>query len=329
MTIIIDKPGIYDGIDMETYHGQLTVGPSISSSGLRKLDSTTPAHFWVDSYMNPHRDPVDTTALRMGKAAHTAILGDEVFEEVFAVAPYKLAKNVNENAYGERPDKGEEPAWRAGEKQDWWKERVENGPIPLTQDEFATIRAMAETLRSYPLVKSGILEGEVEKSLVWTDEETGVWLKARPDTLPKSGFIADYKTVRSAHPRDLQKAIAEHGYHIQLALVMEGLVSLGVVPAESLNDLSVVLICQEKEPPYAVNHVEIDFDWLYRGGQVIRRSVRTFAQCVASGEWPAYEPPTQAMKAPFWQAKQYQEDEESGRLPKPSRAFEGLRSQAA
>lgn len=302
-TLPITEPGVYADIPLDTYHGQLTDTPSISSSGLRKIDALSALHFWTDSYLNPDREAEPPTPAQIfGSAAHALVLGDEVFEARHTVSPYD--------------------DFRSKEAREWKAQAEAAGRYIIKRETYDDLKRLAAAAHEYPLVKAGILDGEVERSLVWRDEETGVWLKARPDVLPRAGIIVDYKTTVSAHPRDMQKAIADHGYHVQLALVREGLLALGIVEPKDVADLTFALVFQEKKAPFALNHCEIDADWLFRGSQVIRRAVRRFAQCVAEGVWPGYEPPTHALNAPVWQAKQYADDEETGRLPKPGGAFE-------
>lgn len=299
----ITEPGVYADVSMEDYHGQLTDTPSISSSGLRTIDAHSPAHWWHGSYLNPDREIKEPTDAQIfGSAAHAIVLGDEAFEARHALSPY--------------------PKFRSGEAKAWRERQQAAGKYIVKAKTYAELERLRDAFRSYPLVQAGILEGEVERSLVWRDEETGVWLKARPDVLPRAGFIADYKTTVSAHPRDIQKHVADNGYHVQLALVREGLLALGIVDPRNVTDLTFALIFQEKTPPYPVCHVEIDADFLYRGSQIVRRAVRKFAQCLDENVWPGYEPPTHAVNAPVWLARRYEAEEEAGNLPKPGGAFE-------
>src|SRR5690606_21262484 len=95
------------------------------------------------------------------------------------------------------------------------------GGVPLKPAEWDQAHAMADAIRAHPI--ASVLfqpgQGKPEQTLIWQDEETGVWCRARLDWLPEPGrgrlIIPDYKTCRSAAPGALAKAIAEHGYHQQ------------------------------------------------------------------------------------------------------------------
>lgn len=300
--ILITKPGVYADIPIDAYHGQLTDTPSISSSGLRTIDSQSPRHWWIDSYLNPDREiKPPSPALIMGSAAHAIVLGDEAFENRHVVSPYA--------------------DFRSKEAREWKAQAEAEGRYIIKAEQYDELLRMRAEFNAYPLAQAGVIEGEVERSLVWKDEETGVWLKARPDVLPRAGFIVDYKTTISAHPRDLAKTVVDHGYHVQLALVREGLLALGVVEPKDVADLTFALVFQEKASPYAVNHIELDPDLIFRGAQIVRRAVTTFADCLDKGEWPTYEAPTSPVGAPEWLEKRYAYEEDAGLLPKPGGAF--------
>ena len=259
---VITEPGIYL-TPMEWYHQQLTIGPSISSSGLRTIESQSAAHYFAGSYLNPDAEKVDTTPFRIGKAAHSLLLGDEVFEEHFAISSYA--------------------AFRTNEAKAWREAKTASGITVLKQAEYDAILAMRDVLLREPLINDGLLDGEAERSIVWRDEETGVWLKARPDVLPKAGWVVDYKTTADAHPRAVERSIWKYGYHMQLALVAEGLAALGMeIPREF------AFVFQESKAPYAVTIQPLPLEAVWAGAKQNRTAIRRFAQCLSEGVWPAY-----------------------------------------
>lgn len=85
----VPGPGAYR-MSLQHYHTQACCpGPSISSSGLRTIFSESPWHFWASSDLNPDRYPERDTsdALILGRAAHSLLLGDEVFDDHFIYVP--------------------------------------------------------------------------------------------------------------------------------------------------------------------------------------------------------------------------------------------------
>lgn len=237
----ITRPGIYAGLPIEDYHDRTDLfdGPSISSSGLRTIQREGPAAYWIGSPLNPDRVPGPHKAhFDLGRAAHTLLLGEHDFSERYAV----------------RPDQWSD--WRTKAAKEWRDAQREAGRTVLEPRDLETIRGMAGLLpwqRNMPesglanseLVRLGLLEGDIERSVLWRDEETGVWLRARPDVIPRaSGVVADLKTIGHGTP---ERAIFEHGYHQQAALVAEGLERVAGLVVES-----VVFVFVQTAPPYRV-----------------------------------------------------------------------------
>lgn len=263
----IDKPGCYSQLPIEVYHADPCVGPSISSSGLRTIWARSPAHYFVDSPLNPDRKPQqDSSAFALGRLAHLLLLeGADKFAEQFVT----------------RPDCWSD--WRTKEAKVWRDEQTLAGRTVITQDDLDAVAGMARSLGAHPLVKAGILDGKVERSLIWKDEETGIWLKSRPDVIPNaSGDYADLKTTASVTTEALQKSIADFHYPMQGAVV--GMASEAVLgrPMQSFT-----LVWVEKSEPFCVRVTTLTPEDLARGAMQVRRALRTMARCLHTGQWPA------------------------------------------
>lgn len=262
----ITQPGIYSGVPMDVYHGaNLCDGPSVSSSGLRKLVNESPAHYWVESPYNPHRiDTKETEALTFGRAAHHLLLGEDDFNTHYIV----------------RPDRFD--SWRTNAAKDWRADQQRYGRTVLLPEQIETIRGIARALAAHPLIDAGILNGSIEQTIVWRCKDTGIWLKARPDAIPNdAGDFADLKTTVSVQTSDLARTIAEHGYQQQAALIAAGWHAL---TGRDVASFSFVFV--EKSPPYCVRVVTLRDDDLARGERQNNVAIKQFAACMASGEWP-------------------------------------------
>lgn len=291
----ISAPGIYAGLPLEVYHSDCCVGPSISSSGLRTIDSESPAHYWMTSYLNPERIPEERKDyFTLGQAAHMLFLGEQGFRRKFVMRPSKWAD------------------WRTADARAWRKEQEAAGFAVLTDDMMAQIRGMAASLAREPLIQQGLLSGEIERSMVWQDLETGVWLKSRPDAIPNDTLIVDLKTTSSAAPQDVRRSIAENGYAIQLALAGEGMrATLGREPA---ND-DFVLVFVEVKPPFCCNVKIVDGEWIDYARRQLRRAIRTFAQCLETGQWPGYADNGRTAYMPSFLKSRLEMEEKLGELP--------------
>jgi hypothetical protein len=265
---LIDKPGIYD-LTMEQYHGQPCVGPSVSSTGLRTIHTQSPAHYWVDSSLNPDRDEEEddsTAALDLGRAAHHLFLGEADFGKFFTM----------------RPETIEGAAWQGNRTacKKWLSDRANEGITVLKGEQIKHIKGMSKALNAHPLVQNGILNGQIEKSLIWKDEETGIWLKARPDAIPNdSGDFSDLKTTVETGIK-LDRSVSKFRYDMQAALVKMGAkAALGI----DMTEFSFVFV--EKTPPYCVDVLVLKPEDIALAELDIRVALRTLAYCIKTDDW--------------------------------------------
>lgn len=261
----ISKTGVW-ALDMSQYHSDICDAPSISSSGLRTIWSASPAHYFHTSPYNPH--PPETQErphFSLGRAAHHLLfLGRKGFDDEFVTRPEQWSD------------------WRTKEAKLWREAALADGKTVITDGELEAITGMARSLAAHPLVKAGILDGYVERSLIWKDAETGAWLKSRPDCIPGSGLdVADLKTTNSVATDDLRRTLGAYAYHAQGALV--GMAFREVLKRE-MQTFSLVFV--EKAPPFCVRVVAVKPDDLDRGEKQIKAAAEMFAECVASGRWP-------------------------------------------
>lgn len=269
----ISKPGAY-AMHIEDYHSDCCDGPSISSSGLRTLDSESPYVYWSYSYLNPDRFPPEENAnFDFGKAAHLLLLGEEGFNEQFVTQPEEIDG---------KPWQGNRTVCKL-----WKDDQRQQRKLILTAKEINNLVGMSKVLAQDPIVQEGLLNGEIERSLIWKDKETGIWLKARPDCMPvDSTLVVDLKSTASAHPLSARRSICDYGYHMQLALIGMG---IKAITGRETPDDDYVLLFIEKNPPFSINIKPIDPTAIHYGRRQIRSALRKFADCIDKGEWPGYD----------------------------------------
>jgi hypothetical protein len=282
---VITQPGIY-AMSMAWYHADCCDSPSISSSGIRKIWSASPAHYWWDSPYNPNRpEPDERPHFSIGRAAHHLLyLGRKGFDDEFVIRP------------------SEWKDWRTAAAQEWRKEQIKAGKTIITEGELEAITGMARSLAAHPLVKQGILDGAVERSLIFRDPVTGVWVKARPDNVPNaSATFADFKSTHSVSDDALSRTLAEYGYHVQAAIV--GMASRALLGVEME---SFALVWAEKAAPHCVDVTELTPADLERGALQARRGLDLFAECIRTNEWPGpagKRKDARYLALPSWAAK--------------------------
>ena len=219
----------------------------------------------------------ETAAMIVGRAAHHLFLRDVKlgsFRDLFCVKPEQ---------YPDR-DTGVLKKWTRGSiycKR--WEDRMQrNGLSILTQEDFNNLRGMANSLADHPIINAGALNGQIECSLFWKDKASGLWVKIRPDAMPTTSVdFVDLKTTTSVQWPDIQRTIAEYGYHQQGALICEGAKQVLGVDRPTFT-----LIFIEKKKPWCVRVVTLKDNELDRGHRANRYALDAVARCLKAKRWP-------------------------------------------
>jgi hypothetical protein len=290
----IQEPGAYR-CSMTDYHGQkICPGVSISSSGIRTVTKASPHAFWKTSDLNPNRYPPKDPGegLILGSGAHCLILGDEVFNEKFIYVPEDAPQRptATQIAAFERDGFWSE---NARPRAEFWAEfdKRAEGRMLITAEQVQKITYMAENLAASPVAVEALTSQLTEISMIWQDEQTGLWIKSRPDCMPSNGY--DFGDLKTFAPKggDLvlaaQRAITDMAYAQQMALAVEGAERvLGTTASTAM------LVFVQTSEPYEVVPIQIDEEALYWARVLNRDAIDKIARGLATGEWPmrAVEP---------------------------------------
>jgi hypothetical protein len=255
-------PVVRDDLTAEQYHADKT---SISSSGLRALLAPgCPAQFKYDrDNPQPPKREFD-----LGHAAHKLVLG--VGEEL---------------VFTEYDD------WRTKAAREERDAIRYDGAVPLLAHEGEQVQAMADALRRHPIA-GGLFApgtGRAELSIFWTDRETGVRCRVRPDwlkELPGLALAVDYKTCRDANPDAVSRAIRDYSLHQQDALYTDG-----IWAALDPQDVRFVFVFQSKTAPYLITVRELAQQDRDIGRARNERALRLYADCERTGIWPDWTGP--------------------------------------
>lgn len=269
--------GIYKDLSIEDYHGDVD---SISRSSIMELKKS-PFHYW-NSYLNPNKPKKEPTdAMNIGNALHTLVLEPELFDKRFMLAPEKvLLKDVGREKY---------EAYKAQ------LERIENkldDKILLTAKQYEMINKMHDSIRNHRQASHLLNGAECEQSLFWVDEHTGIRCKIRPD-IWQSSIIADIKTIDDASERSFQYAMVDHGYHIQAAMIKEGIREVIGYDIDA-----VVFIVVEKKFPYTVATYVLDQISLDYGLVDFKNQLLKLKSCRDTNNWEGYE--NKVISLPNW-----------------------------
>jgi len=253
--------------------------PAVGHSGLVRV-MRSPAHY--QEYVTHPPEP--TPAMQLGTAFHTALLEPERFDQTFVVAP-KFDRRTKEG-------KAAAEAWEA-----------ENaGKTALTVDQMAAIEKMVASVRSHVGAANLLASGVPEMSGFWTDPDTGIQCKCRPDFLTMEGEtitgIVDVKTCGDASAEGFARAIATLGYDVQAAFYQDGIRALTgrVIPF--------YFIAVEKEAPHAVAAYQASDEVIRVGRAKYRGALQLLKWCQEHGAWPGYQPngEIETITLPRWAA---------------------------
>ena len=282
---MIDKPGIYQ-INADVYHADPCPEPSLSSSVARALLAQSPLHAWTaHPRLNPNYAETETSRFDLGSAAHALFLERDPEQVVVVDTADWRTKAAREAREAARAD----------------------GKFAILAAHHADVTAMVERANEF-LGQSELTDFafEAERTVVWVDNEA--WCRARPDLLALSSVftdracIVDYKTTDSAAPDAFCRQIGRMGYDVQAAFYQRG-----VQEAAGLNQTPVfVFLAQEITPPYACSLVGLSNTWQEIGARKAERAIETWALCMKSGRWPAYQTRIHYAEPPQWEIAEYE-----------------------
>lgn len=259
----LGEPGYFTDISNEEYHK----GPGISKSQLDLAHESPALLSWSKSAPEDERK---RGALDIGTAVHTLLLEPHLFEQQYAVGPANAPRNT-----------------KAG-KEKWAEfEETLDGRIVLTGDDYQTIKLMQASAMAHPHARWLLeAEGDAEASIYWTDPETGLLCRIRPDKLvPSVNIIVDVKTTDDVakfkwsvrdYRYDVQDAFYSSGYHAHFGEAPAQFVFL--VVGKTIN-------CGK----YPVRVITLDDESRAVGYDEMREDLHLVAECTNNNNWPGIQ----------------------------------------
>lgn len=287
---------IVEDLDIEEYHdlGKFSKhgeNAIVSKSQLVEMDC--PAKF-KHKYLD-EAPAEDKDHFNVGNAVHTLALEPTLFHDRFYIIPEGTRRDKRTDAY------------KACMAEAGFRKMV-------TSADYLNVKGMAEALRG-SRVAMKLLEraGRVEPSIFFTDEVTGMRLRARPDFMGDDGLIVDLKTARTAEPDAFYRHAFDLHYDMSVALTSEAYKRLtGKMP-----DNYVFLVIESGEPhvieafdsfrPVSKNDPS-NLNYYGVGEWRLRASIDKLAECRKRGFWPGYtDGKIKPMGVPAYELKKMEE----------------------
>lgn len=260
--------------------------PGVSITRLKEM-RRSPQHYL---YRLDH--PKETEPMRLGTAAHTAVLEPERFKRDYAVWD-KRSDNGRM-----RPRNGSE--WEAfeSEARKWGKEVI---TMQVCEDAIAS----AAAVRTNPIAAPYLAYGDPEVTMQWMLGEREC--RGRVDWLTqgfergehslcaaKPPVIVGIKTARDCRRFIFGSGAAKLGYHLQWAFYYDGYRALtGRAPR-------MVEIVVESAPPHAVAVYTIPDDIIEQGRDEYRALLRRLDECESIGYFPGPQEEEEELTLPSW-----------------------------
>lgn len=264
----------------DDYHG----GPGLSSTGIKRI-LRSPAHFMTEK--------PDSKARRVGRIIHEALLQPELFAKTYIWEP-KPGGPRNRNPW----------------KQDWeafQKTAEERGLEIVDWDTGETLQGIVAALGTSATFQN-LVRGarfEVAAFAQRNIKDEAILTKAKADILVSTGdhiLIPDLKTCQDASPDAFQRSIVDYGYHISAAYYIDTFAAALGMAAETF---SFVWIAVEKQPPHGVRFYVSSPEMLRIGRAEYEKALAVYAECQATGTWPAYPETFSQIDLPQWYARRF------------------------
>ena len=257
---------IIRNLPIEEYHRH----DAVSKSGLDKI------HRSIADYQHAKENPYDPSAsMVVGSALHDLVLQPELFHDKFALY------EETSRRYGKTYD-----AWRAANP----------GVTALSASEMEGVLRMAEKVAAHPIASEVLSDGEPEVSLFWTDADTGVECRCRPDWLRSDNVGVDLKTARGADFRGFQRSVAQYRYHVQAAFYGDGIAEVLEQPLDHF-----LFVVVESDAPYNVAVYELDAEAIEQGRRAYKEDLLRYRDWKTGVDtWTGYPLEILTMPLPGW-----------------------------
>lgn len=323
------KPGIYKDISNADYHSDKEIQSKSSLDGIHKS-----AQFYK------HRKETEfkrTPAMKIGTMAHLLVLDpDEFWNEytrpfvssddmIRTIDDMKNAlKDLGEKTTGKRPDLIDRLKANNADVVIYDDAKAQHeaeceGKEIITEEEYEKVCAIRDAVMSDPVAGKLFApsSGVPELSCYWTDPDTGVDCRCRPDWWRRDGVIVDLKTARDADEDGFSKSIHDYRYHVQAAFYIDG-----INEALKNNTQNIIMpepkvfvfVAVESTAPYHVSVYtlmtehdkknEWGVDVTEVGREEYKEDLAKYVDCKKKDKWGGYSDKVRSIALPAYRMRQ-------------------------
>jgi len=247
--------GIYDNISIKDYHENKT---HYSATQLKIAKQSLKEFYW---YISGKIKVVDKVQFNFGNAFELALLDSKTFISDVAIMQTQawIAEALKEKPGLIQPKSSK--TYQALQDSFFAHHKGKYIIPDVGPESFEVIEEMLSSCYQDAVVQKLIKGTEYQLSLFWTDEESGLNLKTRPDICKRvKNVIINLKTTVCGSPKEFSRDLANYDYPLQACLEMRGCLATELM--ESVDNYF-WLVC-EKVPPYNATIYEFqkeDLNW--------------------------------------------------------------------
>lgn len=233
--------GVYTDISIEDYHANTT---HVSATVIKYAKESLRHYRW---YRDGKLPAVDSTAMQFGNAFELALLSPKEYLQKVSIIPeqewFDAVLADNQNVKTIRNTTIYKNLYKNWLSLNQGKYHInETGP-----ESFETIEEMLSSCYQDKTIQALIKNTEYQLSLFWTDPDTGVKLKTRPDICKrKKNVVVNLKTTLDGSPQAFSKDMNKYDYPLQAVIEMRGCLASGVM--DKIDKYFWLVV--EKLPPY-------------------------------------------------------------------------------
>lgn len=277
--------------DLEYLNDELSPRPTLSKS-IASLMCKSPLHGHSAHPRLGGAKKLPTDVQNAGAVMHKLLLGKGAEIAVLNVADF-----------------------RTNRAKDLRDEALAANRIPVKREDFDEQVAAASKITDAFRSLGYEFNGESEVAIEWTETIDGneVLCRCRVDHLVardgRWSVLYDVKRLKSASENDVTRVTEDYAFDIQYVAYRRAVRALNGLPLTADLPPMIFLVC-EPEPPYAVNHIDLDGDWEDIGVIRWERALRLWHSGLTRGVWPglANERPS-IISPPRWVRSRYLGDD--------------------
>lgn len=274
------KDGIYTDISIDDYHKNST---HISATKVKYAKKSLKLLDWYNRGLIVQEDKPHFS---FGNAFELALLDKNEFANRVAIMP---DSKFVADALAEKPDlKVPRSSVNYKAALSKWQDANQGKYVILDKgptESYEAIELMLESCYQDSVIRRLIEGTEYQLSLFWTDPETGLRLKTRPDICKrKKNVVVNVKTTADGSPEAFSREMAKHDYPIQAAIEIEGCLQTGLM--QSVDHYFWLVV--EKVPPYCATIYEFAPKDIELYTDQIHYYFHKIRQAQKQNLWPGY-----------------------------------------